>query len=85
MPTAKTRPAAHSLERARWIAAERWHPDQRGRFETGHYILEFPYADDRELVLDILRYGADVEVLRPKSLRRRVLDQILRTVSQYQS
>lgn len=69
--------------RARWIANERWHPDQRGGFEDGHYILEFPYADDRELVLDILRYGADVEVLRPKSLQRRVLDQLLRAASQY--
>ncbi len=72
-----------SRERARWVAEERWHPQQNGRFEDGHYLLEIPYADDRELVLDILRYGPDVEVLRPKSLHDKVLNQLLRAVSQY--
>ncbi len=70
-------------ERARWVADERWHPDQHGRFENSHFILEIPYSDDRELVLDILKYGPDVEVLRPKSLRQKVLDQLLRATSQY--
>ena len=71
-------------ERARWVAEERWHPQQRGWYEDDHYFLEIPYSDDRELVLDILKYGPDVEVLRPKSLRDRVLEQHLRAVEQYQ-
>lgn len=70
-------------ERSRWVAEERWHPNQRGRFDGDRYILEIPYSDERELVLDILRYGPDVEVLRPKSLRQKVLDQLLRAVSLY--
>lgn len=69
--------------RSRWIADERWHPNQRGRFEGEHYILEVPYSDDREIILDILRYGPDVEVLRPKSLRTKVLDRLLQAVSRY--
>lgn len=69
--------------RARWIAGERWHPKQRGRFDGEHYMLEVPYADDRELVLDILRYGPDVEVLKPESLRREVADRLRRAASQY--
>jgi len=73
-----------SLERARWVADERWHPQQRGWYENEHYFLEIPYSDDRELVLDILKHGPDVEVLRPKSLRNRVLEQHLRAVEQYQ-
>ena len=73
-----------SPERARWVAEEHWHPQQKGHFENGHYILEIPYSDDRELVLDILKHGPDVEVLRPKSLRKRVLEQHLRAVAQYQ-
>ena len=28
-----------------------------------------PYSDDRELVMDILKYGPDVEVLEPEALR----------------
>ena len=57
-------------QRARWVATERWHPKQKARFDAdGHYVLELPFSDDRELVMDILRYGADVEVLGPDALR----------------
>jgi predicted DNA-binding transcriptional regulator YafY len=62
-----------SIERARWVAAEVWHPDQRGSFDAeGRYLLDLPYRDDRELVLDILRHGAEVEVLAPVTLRKKV-------------
>jgi len=70
-------------ERARWVAEERWHPQQQGWFDGEHYFLEIPYSDDRELVLDILRHGPEVEVLRPKSLRAKVLDQLLHAAAQY--
>ncbi len=30
------------------------------------------YADDRELLIDILKYGADLEVLAPAALRVKV-------------
>lgn len=60
-------------ERARWVADERWHPRQSGGYdEQGRWLLEFPYSDDRELLLDILRHGAEVEVLAPAALRARV-------------
>jgi len=62
-----------SPARARWVATEAWHPQQRGAFDgEGRYVLELPYADDRELTLDILRHGAEVEVLAPPELRRAV-------------
>jgi predicted DNA-binding transcriptional regulator YafY len=62
-----------SVERARWVAAEVWHPDQKGSFDAARrYVLELPFRDDRELVLDILRHGAEVEVLSPAALRRKV-------------
>jgi predicted DNA-binding transcriptional regulator YafY len=58
---------------ARWVGQERWHPEQRSRHEPdGSYVLELPYADDRELVMDVLRYGPEVEVLSPPGLRTRV-------------
>jgi len=60
-------------ERARWVAHEVWHPAQRARFDAdGSYLLEVPYADARELVMDVLKYGGDVEVLGPPALRERV-------------
>lgn len=59
--------------RARWVSKEIWHAEQKGRFlEDGSYLLEVPYADDRELLHDILRQGREVEVLSPASLRGKV-------------
>ncbi len=62
-----------SAERARWVAAETWHPKQRAAFaEDGSYVLEVPYADPRELVMDILRHVPEVEVVGPPELRAMV-------------
>jgi predicted DNA-binding transcriptional regulator YafY len=64
-------------EAARWVSAQSWHPKQRARVEKdGSYVLEVPYADDRELVMEILKYGAEVEVLEPDLLREKVKGQL---------
>lgn len=71
---------------ARWVSRERWHRDQCGRFlPDGGYLLELPYSEDRELIMDLLRYGPDVEVLEPEELRRKVRQSLLETLQQYQS
>ncbi len=68
-----------TAERARWVAQETWHPNQRSRVETdGRFVLEIPFTDHRELIMDILRYGADVEVLAPASLRARLVEETQR-------
>src|SRR5438105_1994990 len=60
-------------QRARWVKGEEWHPLQESRLEAdGSYVLSVPYADDREIVGDILRFGADVEVIAPSELRGKV-------------
>ena len=64
-------------ERARWVATERWHPLQTGQLRgDGSYLLRVPYTDDRELIMDILKYGADCQVLEPASLVDKVLAQL---------
>lgn len=71
-------------ERARWVAHEQWHPKQRGTLESdGSYTLELPYADDRELLMDILKFGAEVEVLGPAALKKRVKEEIGRMASRH--
>lgn len=53
-----------AAERARRIADERWHPRETGSFlDDGRYELQVPYADPRELIMDILKFGAGVEVM----------------------
>jgi len=62
---------------ARWVANETWHPEQKGDFdEEGFYILELPYSHLRELMMDILRHGREVEVLAPKELKDHVRDEL---------
>jgi predicted DNA-binding transcriptional regulator YafY len=62
---------------ARWVSRETWHPEQIGTPQLdGTYLLQFPYAQEPELVMDILKYGADVQVLAPESLRRAVADKL---------
>jgi predicted DNA-binding transcriptional regulator YafY len=63
-----------SPDRARWVAAERWHPEQHGRFDAqGRWLLTLPFADPRELVMDILRHVPEVEVLAPAELHDEVV------------
>ena len=72
-PAAQRAVLRFAASRARWVAAERWHPAQFGRWlEDGRYELVVPFGDPRELILDILRYGPQVEVLEPASLRAEV-------------
>jgi predicted DNA-binding transcriptional regulator YafY len=70
--------------RARWVSSEQWHPEQKAAFEAdGSYVLQVPYADDRELVMDILKFGPDVEVLEPPALRQRVKELVASTLQKY--
>ena len=69
---------------SRWVDEEQWHPEQNGKFAIdGCYQLEIPYRDERELVMDILKYGADVEVLKPESLRQQIARQSQQLYSMY--
>lgn len=69
-------------ERAKWVTAEIWHPKQRGAFDAeGRWLLEVPYADPRELVMDILRHVPEVEVLGPVELIQEVRLRLVNGVS----
>lgn len=59
-----------SAHAARWVADERWHAQQKGRLlPDGRYELQLPFGNARELLMDVLRYGPDAEVVAPVSLR----------------
>ena len=66
-----------AADRARWVAAETWHPKQEGHFEPdGSYLLRLPYTDPRELVMDVLRHVPEVDVLGPPELRQMVVEKV---------
>ncbi len=73
-----------SREASRWVAEEKWHPDQKGHFlPDGRYELHLPYGDERELVMEILRYGPDVRVIAPDSLKQEVCHRLKKALSLY--
>ncbi|WP_434983939.1 helix-turn-helix transcriptional regulator [Vreelandella zhaodongensis] len=68
---------------AKWVAEETWHPNQKGQWQADGYHLKVPYADDRELVMEVLRYGGEVEVLAPEALRKKVVCRIEKMMKIY--
>ena len=70
--------------RARWVAEECWHLQQQGELTTlGEYILRVPYTMDEELIGEILRHGAEVEVVSPPQLRSKVREAHLKAGLRY--
>lgn len=73
-----------SPDAARWVANEEWHPEQVGRLEKdGRYLLEIPYVNPTELIMDILRHGHHVVVLQPSSLRNAIREELKNALSCY--
>jgi proteasome accessory factor C len=69
---------------ARWVAQQRWHPRQQGRWlEDGRFELTLPYGETPELLMDILQYGPEVEVVAPEGLRRAVAERLWRAARRY--
>jgi predicted DNA-binding transcriptional regulator YafY len=68
---------------SRWVADEQWHPEQVGKWIGEHYELHVPYANPTELLMDILKYGPDVEVVAPAALRTMVEERLRQALQQY--
>jgi len=61
-----------------------WYPGQRlTEHKDGSLDLAFPVADFREITGDVLRFGADVEVLSPEELRRQVAETAAAVAARY--
>jgi predicted DNA-binding transcriptional regulator YafY len=75
-----------TAEMSRWIAEEQWHPDQKGSYDDGGaWTLELPFSSARELVMDIMRYGPEVEVISPGFLRAAVAESARKTAAAYEA
>ncbi len=73
-----------SSRSARWVADELWHSQQQGRWlDDGRYELSLPYGRSEELVMDIMRFGPEVEVVAPESLRQAIAARTEQTLALY--
>ena len=74
-----------SALQARWVEGEVWHPEQKAFVEDdGSLVLEVPYSDPRELLLEVLKFGPEVEVLEPPELREEAHFRLRRALAQYE-
>lgn len=70
---------------SRWVADEQWHREQKGQWlADGRYELQLPYSNSRELLMDVLRYGPDAEVVAPVSLREEMRILLQLSIGAYQ-
>ncbi len=70
---------------SRWVADEQWHSQQQGQWlPDGRYELKVPYSNSRELLMDVLKYGPDAEVVAPVSLREEMRILLQLAIGSYQ-
>ncbi len=73
-----------SAKAARWVADEHWHSQQQGKhLADGRYELKVPYSAPRELLMDVLHYGSDAEIIEPPSLREQARSLLQLALSNY--
>jgi predicted DNA-binding transcriptional regulator YafY len=74
-----------SKNAAKWVADELWHSKQESKvLRSGELEMTIPYSDPRELIMDILKYGAEAEVISPKELRNEIKKRFLGALQNYQ-
>lgn len=75
-----------SPTRTGWVQHETWHPQQTSSLHSDKsYTLRVPYSEERELLGDILRFGAEVQVIAPESLKKRIQEEAKRLQSLYKA
>lgn len=59
-----------SPQKSKWIKGQIWDKDQKEKvLKDGSIELTFHVANYAEIMMEILKHGSDVEVIKPKCLR----------------
>jgi predicted DNA-binding transcriptional regulator YafY len=70
--------------RARWVRHQRWHREQEmEEHADGSLTLRFPASHFPEVKMEILKFGADCEVLAPQALRDEIASEAARLTALY--
>jgi len=68
------------------IRGSEWHPQQKQQMNIdGSIELWIPYNHSQELIMDIIRYGAEAEVLSPDSLKIEIIKHAKKTLKLYKN
>lgn len=63
---------------AELVKNQTWHKNQKVTENKTGIILQVPVHDDREIMMKILQYGSQAEVISPLPLRERLSDELKR-------
>jgi len=58
------------------VRQQHWHPDQQIEATANGILLRLPVADDRELIMKVLQFGEEAQVLAPETLRTKIKEKI---------
>ncbi|OGQ98414.1 MAG: hypothetical protein A2505_06260 [Deltaproteobacteria bacterium RIFOXYD12_FULL_55_16] len=72
-------------ERSRWVKEEVWHEGQKDVDDHGFLVRTIPVSHEAEIMMEILKHGAQVEVLNPEWLRNKVAEEIKAAMRNYGS
>jgi proteasome accessory factor C len=71
---------------ARDVSRQEWHPKQKGQWiDKKTYRLAIPYGHDRELLMDVLKWGADARIVSPSSLKNKAVSILSQTIKNYKN
>lgn len=65
------------------VRHQHWHPDQQVEETKEGLLLSLPVADNRELMMKVLQFGAQAIILQPESLRMKVAAEIKNMAQRY--
>jgi predicted DNA-binding transcriptional regulator YafY len=66
-----------------WVKDEIWHKNQKKYFEGKDLVLEIPFSNPTELVMEILRHGDGVVVESPEFLKELVIEKLKKNLKKY--
>ncbi len=69
---------------ARIVRHQFWHAQQEIRVTGTEVIMTLPVADDREIMMKVLQFGADAMIIAPGELRQRLAGEIRRMAALYE-
>lgn len=74
-----------SPKTSRTVKEQIWHKKQKIKeLKDGSVILNIPVADFTEIKREILKYGAEVEILKPLKLKKEIIEEIKKMKKIYQ-
>jgi predicted DNA-binding transcriptional regulator YafY len=75
-----------SKKQAPYIRERTWHPSQKiEEQDNGSIIITFHASSEYEIKRWVLQFGADAQVIKPKSLQKEIISELEATLKTYQN